>query len=88
MSNFVSKNVSEFPTPPSGGLIPPTFAQHPLPLPRLHGERRERGEGERRRERTPKGWLTPHVPHPEKYPECGKTMKETFIERKLRTLHI
>ena len=51
---------------PSGGLIPPTFAQHPSPA---SGERRERGEekgeereGERRRERKgppPNGWSTP-----------------------------
>jgi len=47
MINFVSKNVSEFPTPPSGGLIPPTFAQHPLPLPPASwGKEGERGRGE------------------------------------------
>jgi len=51
----------EFPTPQRGVNTPPTFAQHP---PRLQGEKRERGEGEgggreRRREGTPKGWLTP-----------------------------
>ena len=32
----------EFPTPPSGGLIPPNFRT----TPQLQGERRERGEGE------------------------------------------
>jgi len=43
-----------FPHPLRGGLIPPTFAQHP----RLQGERREEGkgrEGERRRERRREG---------------------------------
>ena len=64
----------EFSTLPSGGggLIPPTFAQHP---PRLQGERRERGEGEgvekgRGEEKGPPrvGWH-PHVLNPEKYPE-------------------
>ena len=46
-----------------GGLVPPSFAQHP---PASGGERRERGEGGKGRgegrEGTPKGWLTsPHV---------------------------
>jgi len=31
------------------------------------GKRKGRGE-EKGREGTPKGWLTPHVPNPEKYP--------------------
>jgi len=64
----------EFPTAPSGGLIPPTFA-HTL-SPRLQGEMRERGKGregerekERRREGTPRvGWHPPMFRNPEKYP--------------------
>ena len=40
--------------------------------------RRERGEGEggerygKVKARNPKGWLTPHVPNPEKYPGMGR----------------
>jgi len=55
----------EFPTPPSGGLIPPQLSHN---TPRLQGEMRKRGEGEgggkgkgeeKGMEGTPKGWLTP-----------------------------
>jgi len=45
----------EFPTPPQGGgLIPPTFTQHPP----ASGERRERGEGEGERGRGGRGKRT------------------------------
>jgi len=37
----------EFPTPPSGGLIPPTFAQHP---PASGGKERGKGKGKGRGE--------------------------------------
>ena len=59
-SKSVQKQVcrrESFPHPLGGGLIPPTFAQHPTGLNRKEGER-GRGE-EKGREGTPKGWLTP-----------------------------
>jgi len=31
--------------------------------------RRGRGKGRGEKGRDPKGWLTPHVPNPEKYPD-------------------
>jgi len=63
----------EFPTHPSGGLIPPNFRTTP-PASGGKGER-EKGEGgeregkRRREEKGPQGLVdTPHVPNPEKYP--------------------
>ena len=34
------------------------------------GEGGEGREGQKERDGTPKGWLTPHVQNPEKYPDC------------------
>ena len=54
----------EFPTHPSGGLIPPKLS-HNTPGFRRKGGERERGGREKGREEekgikgTPKGWLTP-----------------------------
>jgi len=63
----------EFPTPPRGGLIPPTFAQHPTGLNRKEGER---GRGEEKG-RDPQGLVdTPHVPNPEKYPGVSETIRK------------
>jgi len=54
---------------PSGGLIPPTFAQHP---PASGGKEGERGRGGRGKGKGTEGLVdTPHVPNPEKYPFCG-----------------
>jgi len=72
---IVALPLREFPTPLSGGLIPPNFRTTPP----ASGERRERGEGEGggkgmgeekgREGRGPQGLVdNPHVPNPEKYP--------------------
>jgi len=70
----------------SGGLITPTFAQHP-PASGGKGEERGRegrGKGKGRGEgkgRDPQGLVdTPHVPNPEKYPELISNLAGRFGE--------
>ena len=64
----------------SGGLIPPTFAQHPPASGGNGGERGRGGRGkgkerelEKGREGTPTVGWHPHVPNPEKHPEWNLT---------------
>jgi len=71
---FLRTATREFPTP-SGGVNPPNFrttspgfrAKGGREGKGREGEREGRGEG---KGRDPKSWLTPHVPNPEKYPDC------------------